>query len=59
MQQLNKIQKQEYHTVIYTRVALQKCISLNTKKLCKEHLKEEQRGTETMLNGNIIPIKTR
>ena len=43
---------------IYTRLALQKCIRLNT-KLYKEHLKEEQQGTERILaKWNINPINT-
>ena len=41
---------------IYTRLALQKCIRLNT-KLYKEHLKEERQGTERILaKWNINPV---
>ena len=43
---------------IYARLALQKCIRLNT-KLYKEHLKEERLGTERILaKWNINPINT-
>ena len=42
----------------YTRLALQKCIRLNT-KLYKEHLKEEWQGTERILaKWNINPFNT-
>ena len=43
---------------IYTRLALQKCIRLNT-KLYKEHLKEERQCIEWILaKWNIYPINT-